>query len=61
LLFQSGRGSESGLKEFPVCHPSFESILFDFQTAAVKIAAQSLEQTAVGGHDGDVVGLGKNR
>ena len=57
IAFHLAEEARSGLKEFSL--PSeFESILFDFQTAAVKIAAHHLNKRG-GVMIGDVVGLGK--
>lgn len=57
IAFHLAEEARSGLKEFSL-PPEFESILFDFQTAAVKIAAHHLNKRG-GVMIGDVVGLGK--
>jgi len=57
IAFHLAEEARSGLKEFSLPH-EFESILFDFQTAAVKIAAHHLNKRG-GVMIGDVVGLGK--
>ncbi len=57
IAFHLAEEARSGLKEFSLPR-EFESILFDFQTAAVKIAAHHLNKRG-GVMIGDVVGLGK--
>lgn len=57
IAFHLAEEARSGLKEFSLPR-EFESILFDFQTAAVKIAAHHLKKRG-GVMIGDVVGLGK--
>ncbi len=57
IAFHLAEEARSGLKEFSL-PPEFESIFFDFQTAAVKIAAHHLNKRG-GVMIGDVVGLGK--
>ena len=57
IAFHLAEEARSGLKEFSL-PKEFEAILFDFQTAAVKIAAHHLNKRG-GVMIGDVVGLGK--
>lgn len=57
IAFHLAEEARSGLKEFSLPR-DFEKILFDFQTAAVKIAAHHLAKRG-GVMIGDVVGLGK--
>lgn len=57
IAFHLAEEARSGLKEFSLPR-DFENILFDFQTAAVKIAAHHLARRG-GVMIGDVVGLGK--
>lgn len=57
IAFHLAEEARSGLREFSL-PPEFKSILFDFQTAAVKIAAHHLSKRG-GVMIGDVVGLGK--
>ena len=57
MAYHLSREARSGVGEFRI-PPDFGSILFDFQVAAVKIAARHLNQRG-GVLIGDVVGLGK--
>lgn len=57
MAYHLAREARAGLSEFTI-PPEFRRQLFDFQTAAVKIAARHLNQRG-GVLIGDVVGLGK--
>jgi len=57
MAYHLSQEARAGLAEFQV-PKEFENILFDFQTAAVKIAAHHLNERG-GVLIGDVVGLGK--
>ena len=57
MAYHLSREARAGLTEFTI-PPQFRDKLFDFQTAAVKIAARHLNQRG-GVLIGDVVGLGK--
>ncbi|MFN8491176.1 MAG: phospholipase D-like domain-containing protein [Caldilineaceae bacterium] len=57
MAYHLSREARAGLSEFSIPH-EFSNLLFDFQIAAVKIAARHLNQRG-GVLIGDVVGLGK--
>ncbi len=57
MAYHLSREAQRGIDEFRIPHP-FNTLLFDFQKAAVQIAARNLNQRG-GVLIGDVVGLGK--
>lgn len=57
MAYHLSREAQRGIDEFRIPHP-FDKLLFDFQKAAVQIAARNLNQRG-GVLIGDVVGLGK--